>query len=602
MNCELRPIDRQFADFICRQSDSDTRLLWSAAALVSNAVGQGHICLDLAEAAGTEVLVEGQSFMLPATDHIVAALNDARAVGAPGQYRPLVLDAAGRLYLHRYWNYEYDLAQILLAKAASVEPLCEDTLREGLSRLFPSSAEEATDWQAVAAIAALRKKFCIISGGPGSGKTSTVVKILALMIEQQPAGHLRIALAAPTGKAAARLKESISRMKESLPCADEVKQKIPAEVSTIHRLLGSISGSVRFRYSAENRMPYDVVIIDEASMVDLPLMAKLVTALKDDVRLILLGDRDQLASVEAGAVLGDLCGGSAQESFSTHFCGQVERLSGEVLQNAANEPSPALTDCLVILKKNYRFQSNSGIGMLAAAVNAGEGSQAAALLADSRSADVSWADVPEPAALKRSLAAEILEGYRHYLDAPTVEEALARFDSFRILCALREGPYGVAGITRLVEDILAENRLIDLNSRWYKGRPVIITVNDYSMKLFNGDVGIVFPDPDLSGMPRVCFPTADGGVRKVSPVRLPAHETVYAMTVHKSQGSEFDRVLMLLPNHDSAALSRELLYTGITRAKHAVRIWGNSEVFAEAAARRIHRRSGLADALWMTAK
>ena len=221
-----------------------------------------------------------------------------------------------------------------------------------------------------------------------------------------------------------------------------------------------------------------------------------------------------------------------------------------------------------------------------------------ALLKDDARSDVAWCGVPKPDGLKNSLADAVVAGYGAYLAADNAAEALRRFDAFRILCALRQGPYGVAGINALVEGILAENGLIDPRSRWYRGRPVLITVNDYNLKLFNGDIGIVFPDPEADGNPRVYFSSPDGGVRKVSPVRLPAHDTVYAMTIHKSQGSEFDRVLMLLPDRDSEALTRELIYTGITRGKHYVEIRGNEDVFVTAVSRRINRKSGLREALW----
>ncbi len=387
MKPELRSIDRHFAGFICRESGSARPELWIIAALASHAVGKRHTCLNLADVAAMDLSDIGVAAILPPVDRLLEQLKEFPAIGAPGDICPLILDAAGRIYLHRYWSYEQELARVIREKAAGSEPVCEDTLRDGLSRLFPISAAEGIDWQAIAAIAALRKKLCIISGGPGTGKTSTVVKILALLIEQQPAKRLRIALAAPTGKAAARLKDSISRMKDNLASSDEVKAQIPAAVATIHRLLGSISGSVRFRHSAENPIPYDVVIIDEASMIDLPLMSKLVTALKDDARLILLGDRDQLASVEAGAVLGDLCGSGTGELFSPDFCRLVQRSSGAVLQNApVEEQVPALTDILVVLKKNYRFLASSGIGHLATAINAGSGEQALALLSSGTSA------------------------------------------------------------------------------------------------------------------------------------------------------------------------------------------------------------------------
>lgn len=601
MKPELRSIDRHFADFICRESGSHEPELWIAAALASHAVGKRHTCLDLAEIAAMDLTEVAAAGTLASTDRLIELVKESPAVGAPGDFRPLILDGAGRLYLQRYCKYEQDLAQAVRQKAAATEHICEDTLRDGLGRLFPGSVAEETDWQAIAAIAALRKRFSIISGGPGTGKTSTVVKILALLIEQQPARRLRIALAAPTGKAAARLNEAISRMKEGLACSETVREQIPVAVSTIHRLLGTISGSVRFRFTAENPLPYDVVIIDEASMVDLPLMAKLVTALKVDARLILLGDRDQLASVEAGSVLGDLCGTGRQESFSPDFRQLVKKLTGAFLTSeATKESNPALADLLVILKKNYRFQAGSSIGITAAAINAGDSEQALGIFAQGK-ADLHWRDLPAVVSLKKTLATEIIAGYRHYLAAATAAEALVRFDAFRVLCALREGPYGVVAVTRLIEEILAENLLIDVHSRWYKGRPVIVTTNDYNMKLFNGDVGIVFPESDQSGPLRVFFPAADGGVRTVSPLRLPAHETVYAMTVHKSQGSEFERVLLLLPDHDSELLSRELLYTGITRAKNEVAVWGKCEIFAAAVARRIERKSGLSDALWKDA-
>lgn len=599
MKADLRPIDRYFADFICRESGGYKAELWLAAALASAAVGRHHTCLNLAEIAAMDLSEYGAAGVPPATDRLGELLRASAAIGAPGDFCPLILDGAGRLYLHRYWRYEEELARTIREKATAAALLDEATLRDGLLRLFPGSAAAGADWQAVAAVAALYNKFAIISGGPGTGKTSTVVKILALLLEQPGANRMRLALAAPTGKAAARLKESITRMKEGLVCSAAVKEQIPAAVSTIHRLLGSISGSVRFRFCAANPLPFDVVIVDEASMVDLPLMAKLVAALKNDARLILLGDRDQLASVEAGAVLGDLCGSGRGEAFSADFCALVERLTGAVLPAAERRESPpALSDSLVILKQNYRFSPESGIGQLAAAINSGDSGGALRLLSADHTAAIGWRDLPEAALLKKSIAATVIAGYRHYLAAPTPAEALARFDAFRVLCALREGPYGVVTINRLIEEILAENRLIDLHQRWYQGRPVLITVNDYSMQLFNGDVGIVFPDPDQSGTLRVYFTAADGGVRSVSPVRLPAHETVYAMTVHKSQGSEFEQVLLLLPDRDSALLSRELLYTGITRAKNDVVVWGVKEIFAAAVERRIERASGLQDALW----
>jgi exodeoxyribonuclease V alpha subunit len=597
---ELSAIDRHFAAFICRQTGNSGSWLRLVVSLASNSVYSGHICLNLAELAGREILVDGELHKLPAIDVLQRSLADTGVIGKPGDLQPLVLDGEGRLYLYRYWKYERDLAGIILGKAAAVSDTLDGSLlKEGLDRLFPDT--DGCDWQQIAAVAALRKRFCVISGGPGTGKTSTVVKIIVLLLEQAKGAQLRIAMAAPTGKSAARLGESVRLMKEKLHCSAEIRSLIPDGISTIHRLLGSMGGSVRFRYSADNLLPFDVVIVDEASMVALPLMAKLTGALKSEARLILLGDRDQLASVEAGAVLGDICGAGRNEPFSTEFADYLAKVTGcgQIPVEPSVSTPPSLCDSLVILKKNYRFGDLSGIGEVGRAVNSGAGETALALLREELRRDVDWHDVPGPDALKKELVDTVGTGYRSYLAAATPAEALRLFDEYRILCALRQGPYGVEGINSLVEGILAAKGLINTGSRWYKGRPVMITVNDYNLKLFNGDVGIIFPDPESGGNPRAYFPTPDGGVRKISPVRLPAHETVYAMTIHKSQGSEFERILLLLPAHDSEVITRELIYTGITRAKSAVVIWGDGQIFAAAVARKIERNSGLKDALWI---
>jgi exodeoxyribonuclease V alpha subunit len=595
---DLTLIDRHFADFICRESGKNSFCLRVTVSLLSSVVGNGHICLNLPAIAGREILLDGKNYVIPVLYELLCELDGLPTVGPPGAFRPLVLDNAGRLYLYRYWKYENDLVRIILEKSSHSCTIPDrELLARGLDRLFPSGAGDGPDWQKIAALAAVRKRFCVISGGPGTGKTSTVVKIIALLMEQSGGEHHRIALAAPTGKSAARLRESIRIMKEKLDCPDSVRERIPHEVSTIHRLLGSFGKTTRFRHSAENPLPCDTIIIDEASMVALPLMARLALALKPDARLIILGDRDQLASVEAGAVLGDICG-TAGIPFSPDFSVLSSNLAHAIITPHHSAPRvPPLTDALVVLKKNYRFGAASGIGQVAEAVNAGDGTAALALLKSAK-ADISWCELPQSGVLKIRLADQVIARYGAYLAAATPEEALVRFDEFRILCALRRSPAGVEGVNQLVEDILAGAGLIDPSSRWYRGRPVLVTVNDYNLKLFNGDIGIVFPDPEADDAPRVYFPSPDGGVRKISPVRLPAHETVYAMTVHKSQGSEFERILLLLPAHDSELLSRELVYTAITRAKNGAAIWGTGEIFIAAVARRIERSSGLRDALW----
>ena len=336
---ELNPTDHHFADFIHREAGIAPDWFRLAVSLASNAVGNGNICLNLADIAGKVIQVDGNDRQIPALSGMCQELAGLPVVGSPGEFRPLVLDDDGRLYLYRYWQYERELVQVILAKAAlPVGAIDEPLLAAGVARLFPDPPGHEVNWQKVAALGAIWKKLCVISGGPGTGKTSTVVKILALLLEQAKGENLRIALAAPTGKSAARLKESIRNMKAALDCSDEVKRQIPDDVTTLHRLLGVRAGSVRFRHSEENRLPFSVVIVDEASMVALPLMAKLAVALEPGARVILLGDRDQLASVEAGAALGDICGGGRPEPYSLGFQDFVARVAGEKLPvTAASE-------------------------------------------------------------------------------------------------------------------------------------------------------------------------------------------------------------------------------------------------------------------------
>lgn len=577
-----RLIDRHAARFLCRGADGSAQeLLHLVVSLVSQTVGKGNICLDLGLLAGKTLFFSiDREVTFPALDQLSRLLFALPSVGRPGEHTPLVLDHDGRLYFYRYWRYEQELARVILCKAgAHGGAFNEVRMKEGLQRLFPAGDDTGTTSQQQAASAALCSLFSVITGGPGTGKTSTVVRVLALILEQPGGMKQRIAMAAPTGKAAARLNSSITAIRESLSCADEIKSAIPSEVVTVHRLLGTRPGSVRFRHTAANPLPYDTVIVDEASMVDLPLMAALVTALMPAARLILLGDREQLASVEAGAVLGDIC-------------------------SAGEAPSSPLGGNVVFLDKNYRFQAGSGIGALARAVNEGRGRDAVELLKNRMPGGTAWRDVQEPALLNRLLEARVNCGYRTVFEAASPSEALQRFERFRILCAFRDGPglSGVNNVNRAVESILAREGLIEPHDLWYRGRPLLITANDYPMQLFNGDTGLLFPDLDHGGAIRAFFPDSDGGLRSIAPERLPGHETAFAMTVHKSQGSEFDRVLLILPAIESELLTRELLYTAITRAKESVEIWGDEALFSAAAGRKNERHSGLMELLLQTAQ
>jgi exodeoxyribonuclease V alpha subunit len=585
----LADLDVQFARFVSRLATSPSDELALAAALVSQHVGRGHVCADLAALARRVVLPadddapdDAPPIKGPPLARWRKALAASGVVGADG---PLVLDDAGRLYLERYWCYERALAAALLERAAAEPPVDAPRLRADLERLFGESGNE-TDWQKVAAAVAALRRLCIVSGGPGTGKTTTVVRILALLAGAQDA-PLRIALAAPTGKAAARMQEAVRAAKASLPVSDAVRARIPDEASTLHRLLGARPQSVRTRHDAEHPLPCDVLVVDEASMVDLALMTRVVAALPRNARLVLLGDRDQLASVQAGAVLGDACG--VARGFPPAFAARLGEVVGRTMPIGADVASP-LASAVVLLDRSYRFDDASGIGRLAAAVNAGHGERAWDIVTSGATDDLVAENGTDA-----DLARRALEGYGPYLETVrrggSPEAAFAAFAAFRVLCAHRRGPRGADEVNRLVTGALGER------DDWYPGRPILVTENDHALRLYNGDVGLALRDP-MSGELRV-FVEGDGGrLRRMAPARLPPHETTWAMTVHKSQGSEFDHVLLVLPQKDSRVMSRELLYTAITRARRRVVVYGTDVVFRTAAERRLVRSSGLRDALW----
>ena len=619
----LTDLDLHFARLMVRLAGSDpaessplpiadglgaSAALALAAALASHATGQGDICVNLRQwarrAQWSAKAAEIPAFIPPLGEWL-SAVRASPVVGRPGRRQPLVLDRRGRLYLYRYWDYERRLADDLLQRASvSSEAVDEAQLQTDLKRLYPRHPQlTGPDWQKVAAAVAALKRLCVISGGPGTGKTSTVLRILALLTGQAGARPLRIALAAPTGKAAARLQEAIRAAKPDLSrlgLQPEQLAQIPEEASTLHRLLGARPNSVYFRHDRDNPLPLDVLVVDEVSMVGLALMAKTVAALPPTARLILLGDKDQLASVEAGAVLGEICAGAG--GFSPEFRSRLATLTGERLPRGRTVTSP-LADAIVLLKHSYRFGATSGIGALAQAVNRGKATDALALLEGMPHEDIAWQTLADPAELAEQIAEPVTAGFASYLQAAQNNAGpvavFERFNQFRVLSALRNGPFGVEALNRLCEEVLHRRGLVNTRQDWYCGRPVMIVHNDYNLRLFNGDIGITLPDPEDSTRMKVFFLGSDGALRSFAPARLPDHETVYAMTVHKSQGSEFDHVLVVTPNAPSPVLSRELLYTALTRAKQRASFYGVPEVFAGAVERRLRRSSGLRDRLWV---
>lgn len=584
----LRPLDLVFAEFIARLTAEPDDSVLLAAALLSRAGADGHSCLGLAARAGKRVFATGSGALAalraPELPAWLSALRACPRVGGPGAAEPLVLEG-DRLYLQRLWQYEARVAAGLRARAeAPTRHIDSDRLRPG--GLFAAGGD-SIDWQAVAGAVALTRQLTILAGGPGTGKTYTVLRLLAALLELDP--QLDIRLAAPTGKAALRITESIRRDKAGVPCSDAVRARIPDEALTLHRLLGARPFQSRFRHDRDNPLHADVVVVDECSMVDLALMAKLLDALKPSTRLILIGDPRQLASVETGAVLGELCALS-QGGYSARQSAHIQRLTGYA---APIDPEcTGIADCVVELRRSRRFEAAGALGRLAAAVNAGDAGTAIDLLGSSEPEIAHW-EPSGPAQVATALRRQAPVWFRGLLTAATPEAALEAMLEFQILCAHREGPTGVATVNALVEQSLRRCGLIR-GKAWYAGRPVLITENDYRLDLYNGDVGVVHGDPAQPGGLRVWFRKSDGSLRSILPSQLGRHESVYAMTVHKSQGSEYSRVLIVLPTEASGQmLTRELIYTGLTRSKGGVEIWGRGTVLRAGIERSHARESGL---------
>lgn len=647
----LRALDKAFVAFLYERDPQSDPLVLLAAALTSHQLGHGHVCLDLFEtlkepdfalSLPPEGDVQTGAMLLPSQllealdgDAWCKALQASPLVEHAGQSladaasRPLVLSER-RLYLRRYWAYERRIDNALRQRLAAPQATADD-LPARLDSLFGSpTANAPIDWQKLACALATRGAFSIVTGGPGTGKTTTVVRLLALL--QAPAVEagtpLRIRLAAPTGKAAARLTESISLQVKSLEVDDKVRQKIPSDVTTVHRLLGSRPGTRHFRHHAGNRLPLDVLVVDEASMIDLEMMANLLDALPAHARLVLLGDKDQLASVEAGAVLGDLCRDAEAGWYTPQTREWLEHVSGESLAASDLQQdldgSHPLAQQVVMLRHSRRFGEGSGIGRLSRLVNRQQSDEARALLAAGTHDDLFA--LPLKDEQDRAFERLALEGhgaqtkgYRHYLEvlreqrpaadsgledpcwAAWAGKVLEAFEAFQVLCAVRKGPWGVEGLNQRITRALFARKLIDSDQHWYEGRPVLMTRNDYGLGLMNGDIGIALKLPERDGessrpVLRVAFARNDGqgGIRFVLPSRLNDVETVYAMTVHKSQGSEFSHTALVLPQALNPVLTKELIYTGITRAKHWFSlVEPRAGVFEEAVQRKVKRLSGL---------
>ncbi|MBB5943572.1 exodeoxyribonuclease V subunit alpha [Xanthomonas sp. 3307] len=621
----LRTLDHAFAHSLARLDPDTPDLVLAGAALASLAVASGHAGLDPARASLLLDSRDGAAPALPTTDDWSRALAASRWVAQPAAEDaasadcPLVLEH-GLLYLRRYREYERRLALGLRRLAAQPLPHSDlAALAPLFAQLFPlppgkgarragegtttgdlqSAGDPHPDRQAQAAALALRRALLLVTGGPGTGKTTTIARLLLLRLAQARATGLpppRIALAAPTGRAAERMAESL-RAAVARALADGVDpalaEALPAGASTLHRLLGVIPDLPRFRHDADNPLPFDLIVIDEASMVDLPLMCKLVEAVADGAQLILLGDADQLPSVEAGDVLAAILQAAGPgDALQADDAQALQPLLGD---SAVAHDHGGLAGHRVHLLRGYRQAQDFALAPLADAVRSGDADGTLRLLRDGQLAGVQFHDgVDDPLAAGGDA---LLAHWRALGDADDPAQALGAAARLRLLTAVRAGPQGARGLNARIEQLLAETasgaRRLGAAAPWFHGRLLLITENSYRHGLFNGDVGICLRD--AQGTLVAWFDGAgDGQVRGFHPAALPAHESAFAMTVHKAQGSEFDEVWLQLPTRDARVLSRELVYTGITRARRALHIAASEPVLRAALARHAARISGLA--------
>lgn len=561
--------------------------------LLSKKLSEGHICIDISKINQNDLTVPGYQDIMPVekiqTDDLV---SDGKII------KPFVL-LNEQLYLHRYFNYE----TIILNRIAAFIEKEKEQRAEKLSNLkshapfikelFKEKNEaykNVTNWQMAAVITALLNNFTIITGGPGTGKTTTVAKILSILYSFNPL--LKVALTAPTGKAAARMKESLEN---AAAVSNDIKDKFKSLTpTTIHRLLGYVKNSPNFKSNAENSLHYDVVIADESSMIDVALFAKLLSAIGPDTKLILLGDKDQLASVEAGSLFGDLCLAQSKlnlmsgerQTLINSFTDEIgQRIGNENIDNKASHP---LFEHIIELQFSRRFKDDEGIGKLSKAII----NNKEAAIKDFFTNTDKQVFIDE--AYSEEVFKKFILGYKAFTEEKDTKKALELINNLRVLCAVREGDQGLYAINKKIEKLLEGEGLIKVTSDFYINRLIMVTSNNAELGLFNGDIGIIRKDDNE--VPRAWFQSGEGEIKSVLPGYISNAETVFAMTIHKSQGSEFGKVLVILPKgEDSKILTRELLYTAVTRAKESVIVQGSEDLILKTAAAFVERGSGIID-------
>ena len=583
-------IHRQFAEYF------DENAIWSYAYLLSQRLTEGNICISLDD-------MPSNLNTTPYTNAVSAKdlLKFSNLVSKEGlNTTPFILHN-DRLYFQRYFKYETSIIQKLKSLIAAETTLIADRMEQLKTylKLIQSlnanyninglTNKEQVDWQLVSVLQALLNNFSIITGGPGTGKTTTLAKLLIVLYELEP--DAKVALAAPTGKASMRMFESLKS--STLPFSVETKSKIDKlKPSTIHGLLGYKKESVNFKYNAENPLPYNWVVVDEASMIDVPMFSKLLEALGDNCRIILLGDKDQLASVEAGSLLGDLC--QTLPSLNI-FSNKSATWINEFIEDSEKKIKPEfigvqkqlLSGHIIELKFSHRFNSQGAIGKMSRAVIEGDTEKLTTLIENSAGTNVKIDHQYTPEILE-----SFVEGYANYIQEVDIKTALKKLNERRVLVAVRQGPRGLYVTNNFIELHLRKKGLLRPDGEFYEHKPIMVTRNMHDLGLLNGDTGIMRKDD--KGNLKVWFEDGLGGIKSILPAYLNYYETAFAMTIHKSQGSEFDQVIVILPEGTSnALLTRELLYTGITRARTSITIQGEMDTIRHSVESCVQRISGI---------
>jgi exodeoxyribonuclease V alpha subunit len=617
----LSALDQQFSSRLSALYDEQTESVRWALAIASRQEAAGHVCADLRRLAADGLAVDprGETEIFSAlsgngsVEDWIDEISESPLVEVvtskprePTDPRPLVLDERGRLYLRRAYESQRDLALLVRARTGRPDLPVDWTLAEqGIERLV--GPHEASDDESprIALRTALARPLAIVTGGPGTGKTTLVARLVALLIEQALAeGEVapRVRLLAPTGKAAAAMTASFTRQRESLDLARDVRAAMDVGAETVHRALFQQTRHDAFGRPRRLSLGEDIVVVDEASMVDLELMTRLFAACESVGRIVLLGDPAQLASVDSGAVLAELCGEQSVEPGGER--GQrgdrtVDRAaSAQDFQARAGDVDAAtgLGDSIVTLRTSHRFSEGGGIGRLAEAIRRGDADAVIALLDDPGLPEVERCEVDSLDGVRGRLIEASRSVHREIEGAGAASDKLERMGLYRVLCAHRGGPLGVEALCAVLDETAAAERHTTRRSGWWLGRMLLVTQNAPDLDLWNGDVGLIEETP--SGL-RAFFPDGAGNVRALSPGRLPAHESAIAMSVHKSQGSEFDVVDLVLGDAASRLLTRELLYTGVTRARTRLRVHASENVLRDSVERRVSRDSGLGELLWV---